>query len=355
MNRRLLRSIDIGKPYVRTWKERRGERRRTGGHEAVEGHRDRAEDVVASYYGVPAIHKPHWDWKITGYFFLGGLSGASFVLSSFCDLFGGGRYDGVARHGRYIAIAALVPGSGLLIADLGRPERFLNMFRVMKFRSPMSIGSWGLGVFGAIASAAAAAQLAEDGRIGSGAPADLLLLLPTTSTNVAGMVSGFFVSGYTGVLLAATAVPIWAKNWQLMGPLFIAASMCSAVGMAKITGAIFGTTDRELKMLSKVEQASAVLELGILVASYLRLQSTSRPALEGRNGTLLLLGTIGGGLIAAPVIDLINRRSHRRGPAAFSGALSLAGGLILRHVVVDSGSISADDPAATFALASKSA
>src|SRR4051812_12496931 len=97
-----------------------------------------------TYYGVPPIHKPHWHWLIVSYFFLGGLSGGSYVVASIADLFGHADDRETVRVGRYLALLALLPCPLLLVLDLGRPERFLHMLRVLKLRSPMSLGTWGL-------------------------------------------------------------------------------------------------------------------------------------------------------------------------------------------------------------------
>src|SRR4051812_48660236 len=105
-----------------------------------------ASDSVApiGYYGLPVIHRPHWKWLIICYFFLGGISGASAGLSAIARFFD--RSDGprIARIAAYVSAAALLPCPVLLVLDLGRPARFLNMLRVLRLSSPMSMGSWGL-------------------------------------------------------------------------------------------------------------------------------------------------------------------------------------------------------------------
>ena len=55
-----------------------------------------------------------------------------------------------ARVARKVALGALVPSPPLLIIDLGRPERFYNMLRIFKPRSPMSMGAWALTAFGSL-------------------------------------------------------------------------------------------------------------------------------------------------------------------------------------------------------------
>src|SRR5207248_7415343 len=124
-----------------------------------------------------------------------------------------GRSD-VARRGHALSLVALLPCPLLLILDLGRPDRFLNMFRVLKLRSPMSLGSWALAAFGPFCALSA--------------------LSPRRALALVGLPFALFVAGYTGVLLAATAVPLWTKNHLLLGPLFLSSSFSSAAAALRL-------------------------------------------------------------------------------------------------------------------------
>src|SRR3712207_785565 len=107
-----------------------------------------SEGAMKGYYGIPVIHKPHWKWLIIVYFFLGGIAGAAHVVAAIADLVSPRDNRTIVRIGRYVSFSALVPTPILLILDLARPRLFLNMLRIVKFRSPMSVGTWGLTVFG---------------------------------------------------------------------------------------------------------------------------------------------------------------------------------------------------------------
>jgi formate-dependent nitrite reductase membrane component NrfD len=107
---------------------------------------------MTSYYGRPVLKEPVWKAEIPWYFFTGGLGGASAVLSAFARVRG---YERLAKRSIYIGAAADAVSPVLLISDLGRPERFLNMLRVFKVTSPMSVGSWILGVSSAASSGSA--------------------------------------------------------------------------------------------------------------------------------------------------------------------------------------------------------
>jgi formate-dependent nitrite reductase membrane component NrfD len=59
------------------------------------------------------------------YFFFGGIGGASGTLSGVAKLT---RNEPLAKAAAYIGAAADAVSPALLVADLGRRERFLNMF-----------------------------------------------------------------------------------------------------------------------------------------------------------------------------------------------------------------------------------
>ncbi len=117
---------------------------------------------ASTYYGVPLIKKAHWGWQIILYFFLGGTGGGAYLVATLADLLGL-KDTRLIRTGRHLAFVCVLISPILLIWDLGRPERFHHMLRVIKLRSPMSLGTWALSMFGLCAGITAAYQMAEDG------------------------------------------------------------------------------------------------------------------------------------------------------------------------------------------------
>jgi formate-dependent nitrite reductase membrane component NrfD len=181
---------------------------------------------------------PGWHWLIACYFFVGGLAGGCYFLGALIDLAGAPEDRALARLGYYVALPAIVMGGLLLIVDLRRPERFWHMLLqsetwrpMLKPWSPMSVGSWALPAFGFFALLAFVAALAEAGAL---RPPALVALRPPHPLGcvvaVVGGLLGFYVSGYTGVLLAVTNRPIWSDT-PLLGPLFVvsAASVSAAL------------------------------------------------------------------------------------------------------------------------------
>ena len=133
-----------------------------------------------SYYGRPVLKAPVWEARdIAGYFFLGGLAGGSSLLAAGADLTGRPGLSRVAKTG---ACAAGLVSLAALIHDLGRPARFLNMMRVFKVTSPMSVGTWLLS--GYVPAAGVAAGTALTGRlprVGAAATAGAALLGPAVA------------------------------------------------------------------------------------------------------------------------------------------------------------------------------
>src|SRR5690349_8612007 len=158
--------------------------------------------MTNTYYDVPLLKPPVWTWEVPLYFFVGGAAGGAALIGTVADWSG---TDGkLSRDARWIAATGGPISAALLTADLGRPERFINMLRVLKPQSAMSVGSWTLATFSAASAGA---------------------LLPSLA-RFAGTTSGLFGVGmltYTGVLIGATAIPVWHENVRLL-PVHFAAS-----------------------------------------------------------------------------------------------------------------------------------
>src|SRR5262245_31759170 len=154
---------------------------------------------------------PQWEMMIVWYFYLGGIAGGAYFTAAIADNFGGSRDSIVARIGYLLSLPLTMMCGLLLIADLGTPSRFLNMLRVFHFWNPMSLGAWAVGVFGlfAFVSSVLSLQTSE---------AKIAL---RRKVGLVGTLFGFFLASYTGVLLGATAQPLWSDA-RLMGALFLA-------------------------------------------------------------------------------------------------------------------------------------
>ncbi|PYM58188.1 MAG: hypothetical protein DMD77_09160 [Candidatus Rokuibacteriota bacterium] len=167
------------------------------------------------------LKSPDWHLLIVWYFFLGGIAGGAYFTAAIADNFGGPRDKSVIRIGYVLALLLIGLCGILLILDLGTPSRFMNMMRHFKFWDPMSIGAWMLGVFGLFAFVSSALSL-----VGGEGVAPVRRVV-----SLVGTIAGFFIAAYTGVLLSATALPLW-REARLMGALFLASG--ASTGMAAI-------------------------------------------------------------------------------------------------------------------------
>ena len=187
------------------------------------------DGVLSEYYGQPLLKRPVWTWEIPAYFFVGGAAGASSVIGAVANAMGG-RPD-LVRDARWVAAAGAALSPPLLIADLGRPERFLSMLRVFKLQSPMSIGVWTLLAFSNAAGAAAFAEFI-DRRSGGRIPVRVI----GNAAEVLAAASGLVLSTYTGVLIGATTIPVWSRNVRLLPVHFGASGVGTAVSVLEMMG-----------------------------------------------------------------------------------------------------------------------
>lgn len=317
------------------------------------GRGERWTGKASNYYHIHLINKAHWSWEIVLYFFLGGLAGGTFLVSTIASLLGSEKDRSIVRVGRYISFICLLISPILLIKDLGRPERFINMLRVLKLRSVMSIGTWALSTFGLFCGITAVHQAANDGLL-NWFPflSRLLKALPIKVIEVIGSFFGMIVASYTGVLLAATAVPIWARARTILGPLFFTSGLSTALAAISFILSL-GRGNRRNDSLERLERAeiiAATTELGLISALVPTLGPLGKPLFKGRNGMFFLGGTVSSGLVAPLLLRLgwkIASKSTPRGVNIVASLLVLVGGLILRYVWIDAGRKSADDPQAT--------
>jgi hypothetical protein len=286
----------------------------------------------SSYYGRPIVKAPVWKHDIPAYLFTGGLAAGSSMLAAGADLTG---RPAMRRAGRLTALAALGASTYFLVNDLGRPARFHHMLRVAKPTSPMSMGTWILSAFGALAGGAAAADLATltprlrgfSGGVARGTGLGAAVVAPALAT-------------YTGVLLANTAMPSWHAAHQELPVVFAGSALASGAGVGLIGAAVAPGAMAEAAPARRLAVAGAALELYGAHRAETRHGLLSEPYATGRAGRLLRTGRAltAGGVIGA----LLGRRS--RVVTAASGVALLAASLATRFGIYEAGVASAADP-----------
>jgi hypothetical protein len=276
---------------------------------------------VRSYHGQPVIKEPVWTWEIPTYFFTGGLAGASAGLAYLCELRGN---QVLARRAWTAALAGVGVSPMLLTSDLGKPERFVNMFRMFKVTSPMSVGSWLLSA-SATATAVAAAD-AWTGRFprsgGVARPAAALLGLP--------------LSTYTAALIANTAVPVWHEA-RLLLPFVFASGAALSAGAA----GVLSTPPGDARPARRIALAAAALELGLKELMQRRLGEQGEPYHQSAASKFGHAGRAG---VLCGAVLLATRGGSSRGAAVSGGALMSAGALAARWSIFKAGFQSAADP-----------
>ena len=310
---------------------------------------DPKQDEKKGYYGIPPIKRAHWTWQIPLYFWLGGITAGVALFSAVSKLVG--KEDpAVTRLARYFSVASMVISPVLLIWDLGRPERFLNMMRIWKLRSPMSNQSWALVTYGNLSGILMLKQAAEDGLMGRGGLARLVTkLVPDRVLQVLSLPLALFIGSNTGTLLSATSVPIWARNWMLMGPTFLASGVSTGLSFVSLVLNLLRTGRPDTHHnLQRAEKVMLLAETGLIAASLARMSRWGKPLFTGKVGALFVGGTLLGG-IAAP-IALLFSGNETRNKSMLTSVLVLLGGLAFRFAVVLAGRKSADDPQAYFSF-----
>ncbi len=283
------------------------------------------------YYGQPVVKPPVWTWEIPVYFFAGGLSGMAAVISFIAALL---YHRDLARTSILVAAIGAVLSPILLTMDLGRPRLFLNMLRVFKYKSAMSVGAWIVFAFGACAILACVALEIHALQIFSGVINQLVRI-------VAGLLFagsaffGMFLATYTGVLLGATSIPAWFLHRVLLPIHFGTAGLGSAAALLELLG-------HRIAPLNAIGYFAAAGETALLVWLTIDKHGVADRAIhEHSSGWLIRIGEI----LTGP-LPLLLRFFGITPLAAIS---FLLGALVSRFGWLAVGKISGSDPGAVFA------
>ena len=305
---------------------------------------------------MPLLQSADWPLLIDVYFFLAGLAGGAFVIATIAHLLGGERNRTVVRVGYYLALLAVIPCPIFLIADLGVPSRFLNMvmslkpdqtigaaainvgpFHIKPF-SPMNMGAWALLGFSALAFLAALSIFLEDAKRGR----DLSTL--RTTVGVIGGFFGFFLASYPGVLLGATARPLF-QNGSFLGALFLAVGASSgAAAIALLLSFLGQGAGGTLGRLRQIIIPALLLQAVTLALFLLRVGMSGGEGaaqslallLSGPYSLIFWVGAVAVGLIVPFVLQVASRRP---GLVAISALLILVGGFLVKYVIIAAGQV----------------
>jgi len=289
----------------------------------------------STYFSAP----PDWGWLIVFYFFFGGLAGGCYFLAALIDLFGRPEDRPLARMGYYIAFPCVILSGLLLTFDLNRPLRFWHMLvesntfqPMIKLWSPMSVGSWALLIFGIFSLVSFLGALVEDNRLAW--PAGRKLRPPGMLSSVIavlGGLAGFYVAGYTGVLLAVTNRPIWSDT-PLLGMLFVVSAASISAALMILLARRSKWTMPGIAALHRMDAWVVGLELIVLIAVMISLGPVFRAWLNAW-GLLLFFGVIVAGMLV-PLALYWRRQWLGELNLTTAAVLVLVGGFLLRLVIV---------------------
>src|SRR5216683_2890303 len=308
---------------------------------------DRGVDVAGGpiprkpgYYGQPVVKPPVWTWEIPLYFFMGGMAGMSAVIASGAVIFHhvdpslATNVD-LARAAMWLAaIAGAVLSPILLIMDLGRPHLFLNMLRVFKHRSAMSMGAWILSAFGACAVPGLIALELHAHHIFPGT-LDQLLRIAAGLFIFGSAIFGTLLATYTGVLIGATAIPAWFLHRSLLPIHFGTAGLGSAAALLELLG-------HRIPELNFLGFYAAGVESALLIwLSIDKHGAADRAIHEHGSGWLIRIGEV----LNGPLALVLRFFSF----VPFAALSFLIGALVSRVGWISVGKVSGSDPESVFA------
>jgi hypothetical protein len=161
----------------------------------------------------------------------------------------------------------------------------------------------------------------------------------------ANAVVGGYLGSYTGVLLASTAVPVWARSRLFLGPIFVSTATATGASACRLVLSVTGVPPghRTREALARVETGAMTAELILSTVNERRLGPLAGALEDGRPGRLLRAAKW---LVR---LGLASRLAH--GPRAgavhhAASAAYLAAGLCFRFAWVGAGRASAADDAA---------
>jgi formate-dependent nitrite reductase membrane component NrfD len=279
----------------------------------------------------PVLQAPVWTWEVPAYFWLGGIAAGASLLAAAYEVAGDAR---AARVARLVTLGAAAPSPALLVADLGRPARFLNMLRIVKVRSPMSTGAWTLFWFTNAAAGAVAGDVLGRPRLARRLGFAAAALAPYLGT-------------YTAALLASTAVPAWSRSRALAGPIFMCTSVAGGSGAVDLALAAAGRPSPHPARAAAAEAvvAAAAAELVLAEVNERRLGRLGAVLTSGRAGAFSKAGKA---TFAAAVVAGAAARARPR-LRAVASALAVGGALAHRAAWWKAGPASATDDEAVAA------
>jgi len=300
----------------------------------------------------PESQSPNWEWYfIALYFFVGGTAAGAYFIGSLIEIFGAEKYRTISKTAFYIAFPLVLLCPIFLIGDLGQPGRFTNLFfntsaggLYINWQSPVSFGSWALLVFGVMAFLSFLDNLVQDGKLKFAPLANFYNRRPRMLYSIVGSLAGFFIAGYTGVLLNLTARPLWAATDPLLGALFVASGASSgAAAIALVMGVRKMLKDDAYERLESFDRIAMVVELLLIIAAValamnVRIgpSNAAKDLLSGSYAVMFWGGAVLLGIVVPFALGWFSKNKSAS-MVTLSAVLVLLGGALLRISLVQAG------------------
>lgn len=301
----------------------------------------------------PESQAPQWEWYyIAMYFYIGGISAGAYFIGSILELLKKEKLREISRTAYLTAFPLICITPVLLIADLGQPMRFWHLFfytkdgmPYMNLTSPLSVGTWALLIYSGMSFLSFLNALSEEGRLTSEALKKFHALfnrVPHKVYATAGSFFGFFVAGYTGVLVNTTARPLWEATDPLFGPIFVASAASTGVAATALTMAWRKSVAQDaFAQLERFDRMVMVIELALIAVMIVVAGRYAVPLLTGMFGVMFLGGTVLLGVLMPLWITWRRAASGvaNDSMAMLAAVLVLFGGLMLRISLVQAGQL----------------
>jgi Polysulphide reductase, NrfD len=285
----------------------------------------------SGYYGQPVVKPPVWTWEIPIYFFVGGLGGMSAVIALAAAIF---HHLHLARAAMWVAAIGVVLSPLLLVLDLGRPHLFINMLRVFKPQSAMSMGAWILTGFGACVVPGLITLELHILHMFTGAM-DQFLHIAAGLFIFGSAFFGMLLATYTGVLIGATAIPAWFLHRVLLPIHFGTAGLGSAAALLELLG-------HRIAPLNMIGFFAAAVESALLVWLTINKHGAADRAIHEHSSGWLIRG---GEMLNGPLALVL----RLLGLVPLAAISFLIGALASRIGWIAVGRVSGVDPEAVFA------
>lgn len=288
-----------------------------------------------------------WGWEIPIYLFLGGMVAGMMIISGYFLFMGRNRESKCScLFLPYFSIILLSLGMFALFLDLEHKLYVWRLYATFEITSPMSWGSWILILVYPLLISNIMMNLPES--LSQKVPmlkkiSEFILVRQGLIKNIGLMniIFGILLGIYTGVLLSSLgARPLWSTS--LLWVLFLTSGLSGSAAFVHL----IAKDKYERVLLAKSDNIFLAFELLVIVMMLLSLLTTSEVhisaamiLINGPYAASFWVFVIGIGIVIPLIIQLL-AVSHKIPHTLVAPILVIAGGLVLRFVIVYAGQLS---------------